>query len=94
MSLQNITENGFKDVRTENGSSQGQNLALTVLCVPHLLDMRAHNLSVAQAGSSADRDDEPRSDLVSQKVLITVFCKSQFPHKSVNLFFISVIITG
>jgi len=26
--------NGLKDFRTENGSTQGQNLALTVLCVP------------------------------------------------------------
>ena len=25
---------------------------------------------------------------ITQKVLIKLFCKSQFPHKSVNLFFI------
>ena len=30
--------NGFKDFRTENGSSQGQNLALTGLFVPSSLD--------------------------------------------------------
>jgi len=30
--------------------------------------------------------------LVSQKVFIKSFCKSQFPHKSVNLLFILVII--
>ena len=30
--------NGFKDVCTENGSIQGQNLALTVLYVPYSLD--------------------------------------------------------
>ena len=30
--------NGFEDFRTENGSSQCQNLALTGLCVPNLLD--------------------------------------------------------
>ena len=30
--------------------------------------------------------------LISQKVFIKSFCKSQFPHKSVNLFFILVII--
>ena len=30
--------NSFKDVRTENGSSQGRNLALTVLYVPYSLD--------------------------------------------------------
>jgi len=30
--------NGFKDCRTENGSSQGQNLALTGLFVPSSLD--------------------------------------------------------
>jgi len=29
---------GYKDFRTENGSSQGQNLALTGLCVPSSLD--------------------------------------------------------
>ena len=29
---------GFKDHRTENGSSQGQNLALTALCVPNSRD--------------------------------------------------------
>ena len=31
-------KNGFKDFRTEKGSRQGQNLALTGLCVPSLLD--------------------------------------------------------
>jgi len=30
--------NGFNDFRTENGSSQDQNLALTVLFVPNSLD--------------------------------------------------------
>ena len=30
--------------------------------------------------------------LISQKVFITSLCKSQFPHKSVNLFFILVIV--
>jgi hypothetical protein len=30
-------------------------------------------------------------DLISQTVLIKSFCKSQFLHKSVNLFFILVI---
>ena len=30
--------NGFRDFRTENGSSQGQHLALTVLRVPYSLD--------------------------------------------------------
>jgi len=29
---------------------------------------------------------------ISQKVSIKSFCKSQFPHKSVNVFFISVMI--
>ena len=32
------------------------------------------------------------SDLISHKVFRTSFCKSQFPHKSVNLFFILVIV--
>ena len=31
------------------------------------------------------------SDLISHKVFLKSFCKSQFPHKSVNLFFILVI---
>jgi len=30
--------NGFEDFRTENGSSQGQNLALTGLFVPSSID--------------------------------------------------------
>ena len=30
--------NGFGGFRTENGSSQGQDLALTILCVPYSLD--------------------------------------------------------
>jgi len=29
---------------------------------------------------------------ISHKVLLKPFCKSQFPHKSVNLFFILVIV--
>ena len=32
------TLKSFKDVCLEHGSSQGQNLALTVLCVPNVLD--------------------------------------------------------
>jgi len=32
------TLNSFKDFRTEKGSSQGRNLALTGVCVPSLLD--------------------------------------------------------
>ena len=31
-------------------------------------------------------------DFISQKVFIKLFCRSQFPHESVNLFFTSVII--
>ena len=30
--------NDFTDFRSDNGSSQGQNLALSVLCVPYSLD--------------------------------------------------------
>ena len=33
-----INLNEFKDLRTENGSSQGQNMALTGLCVSNSLD--------------------------------------------------------
>jgi hypothetical protein len=31
-------------------------------------------------------------DLISQKVFIQSFCKSQFPHKSVYLFFVLVMV--
>ena len=35
---------------------------------------------------------ESRSGLISHKVFEKLFCKSQFPHKSVNFFFILVIV--
>jgi len=35
---------------------------------------------------------ETNASLISQKVFLKSFCKSQFPHKSVNLFFILVIV--
>ena len=35
---------------------------------------------------------EMAPDLISHKVFIKSFCKSQFPHKSVNVLFLSVII--
>ena len=38
------------------------------------------------------REDAAERDLVSQKVFINSFCKSQFPHRSVNLSFILVVI--
>ena len=42
---------GFKDFRTKNGSSQGQNLALTVLLVPNSFDSGTdRGLSRALAG--------------------------------------------
>jgi len=34
----------------------------------------------------------PLAGLISHKVFVKSFCKSRFPHKSVNLFFMSVII--
>ena len=37
---------------------------------------------------SCDATAPPFPDLVSQKVFIKLFCKSQFPHQSVNLSFI------
>ena len=40
--------NGLKDFRLENGSSQGQNVALTVSCVPDSLDC---GLMFAPAGA-------------------------------------------
>ena len=36
--------------------------------------------------------EELRYKLISHKVFLKSFCKSQFPHKSVNLFFILVIV--
>ena len=38
------------------------------------------------------REDAAERDLVSQKVFTRSFCKSQFPHRSVNLSFILVVI--
>ena len=38
-----FTSNGFKNVRTENGSSHGQNLALAGLLVPSSLDGRSED---------------------------------------------------
>ena len=38
---------GLIDVRTENGSSQGQHLALTSLCVPSSLDSGTSSLSLS-----------------------------------------------
>ena len=35
--------NGFGDFRTENGSSRGENLALTVVCVPSSIDSGRNN---------------------------------------------------
>ena len=34
---------GFNDFRTENSSTRGQNLSLTVICVPNSLDSGAEN---------------------------------------------------
>ena len=44
---------GFTDVSLENGSSQGQNLALTGVCVPILLD------SGAKPSCAAERKGNP-----------------------------------
>ena len=46
--------NGFKDLRTENGSSQGQNPALTGLFVPSWLDSR-ESPPLSLSGSSKKR---------------------------------------
>jgi len=43
--------NGFKDIRTENGSRQGQNLALTGLCVPRSLDSTNQSPVVLKGGA-------------------------------------------
>ena len=44
---------GVKEVRTEAGSSQGNNLALTELCVPRSLDSRG----ASETGSFSRRID-------------------------------------
>ena len=49
-------------------------MVLTVLCVPRSLD--------------SDRPDAV--GFISHKVFMMFSCKSQFPHKSVNLLFILV----
>ena len=39
-----------------------------------------------------DPDDNSKNRLLSHIAFLRLFCKSQFPHKFVNLFFISVIV--
>ena len=63
----------FQYFRTENGSSQGQNLALAVFCVPSLLDsgrrkeseevgeLRKSNLSLREERRKA-REEKARLD--------------------------------
>ena len=48
--------------------------------------MRDPTRAVGQGSESPDRD------IISHQVSLTLFCKSQFPHKSVDLFFILVIV--
>ena len=45
--------NTFNDVRTENGSSQGQNLALTGLCGPSSLDSGLLKIALEMAQAKA-----------------------------------------
>ena len=44
-----VLKMGLKDGRTENGSSQGNNLALTVSCVPRSLDSGASDNRLLQS---------------------------------------------
>ena len=60
--------NEFKGVRTENSSSQGQNLALTVFYVPSMLDSGSE-FGVSEAGSAEPR---PKSGLESNLTLIQI----------------------
>jgi len=50
--------NGFQDVRTENGSSQGHNLALTCLFVPSSLDSGPRNPFTVQFNKSILSDQQ------------------------------------
>jgi len=61
---------------------QGQILALA------FTEKCSKPLNLFHVCSEADRC----SELISQKVFIKVFCKIQFPHESVNLFFTLVMI--
>ena len=36
--------------------------------------------------------EAPDRDIISRKVSLTLFCKGQFPHKSVDWFFILVVV--
>ena len=45
-----------------------------------------------RASSSRPKKVYARSAFIAHKVFSTSFCKSQFPHKSVNLFFILAIV--
>ena len=51
--------------------------------------LRDQNTSVVPADHPPTHSG---SDLISQKVFMKSFCKSHSPHKSVNLFFMSVIV--
>jgi len=51
--------NGFKDFRTKNGSSQGQNLALTGVCVP--------SSEQEAGGTRSPNASAPRRDEAGQK---------------------------
>ena len=66
--------------------------------------MRGSTLNVSTLSPGATAEGERHGDhrsrppqaraLISQKVFIQLFRKSHFPHKSVNLFFILVIVKG
>ena len=63
------TLNGFKDLRTQNGSSQSQNLALAVLYVPCSLDSGRGSLHIV--GRIADDEPVGRVPLLSKTELAT-----------------------
>ena len=77
----------FGDKYPQNGSKNAPRAPRTSLGCPHL------GPSVIYYGAGANNlghKPQPfprfsRSDFIPQEVLIKSFCKSQFPHKSVNL---------
>ena len=62
------------------------------LVCPGLVFQGAHRLAVEGASDSPHFEDTLSPMCISQNVFIKSFCKSQFPHKSVNLFFICEMI--
>jgi len=62
---------GFQDFRTENGSRQGQILALAVLCVPCSLDSRGVGVLSVRERARSDLAGAVRAQVMSLKLRIS-----------------------